>query len=513
MSWIVPFVIATSKFLILYFLVINTIYLCLLIIGGFTVFGFFKRRPFAGYDVIESSQFTQPVSIIVPAYNEATGIVDSVRSLLELDYPEYELIVVNDGSTDDTLSQLRQAFGLRRVDRVYRRALRTKRLLGFYASPAYPTLTVVDKEQGGKSDALNVGVNIAHYPLVCTIDADTVLERRSLVRIVKPILEDPLRTIAVGGIVRVANGCRITRGVVEQIRAPRDVISGIQVVEYLKGFLVGRPALSALNALLIVSGAFGLFRKQSVIDVGGFSDSTITEDLEMIVRLHRYHREHDRPYRIVFIPDPVAWTEVPRSIIGLVRQRIRWHIGMAQTFSTHREMFFRARYGAGVGLFAVPHFVIFESLGSIIEVVGYVTLALGLALSIVNAEIFWYFMLASVVYGMFISVGAVLLEEFSYNRYETWGDFALLVLYALIENLGIRQILSFARAYAIVAWLTGRTHWRMTDRHGIGDLRTGAPLETHRPYGSIALTGGDDAGDTGMGEGRDRRGAVGNHGA
>jgi cellulose synthase/poly-beta-1,6-N-acetylglucosamine synthase-like glycosyltransferase len=265
------------------------------------------------------------ISILVPAYNEAKGIVDSVRSLLALDYPQLEVIVINDGSTDDTIERLVAGFGLREVLRPTPPYLPcNKPVHAVYAPHSQLRLLVIDKENGGKADSLNAGINFAAYPLFCSVDADSILEQDALAKTALPFIEDPYRTVATGGLVRVANGCRVEHGRVAQARLPQPRLAMFQVVEYARAFFGARTGWSALNGLLIISGAFGLFNREAVIAAGGYRTDTVGEDGELVTRLHRTCRDARRPYRIVYIADPVCWTEVPETTRFLRRQRRRW---------------------------------------------------------------------------------------------------------------------------------------------------------------------------------------------
>lgn len=253
-----------------------------------------------------------PVSVLVPAFNEQLTVVSTVRALLGLNYSHHEVVVVNDGSTDHTLARLVAEFSLVPFPEAYRVRLVTQRIRTVYRSTTHPNLRVIDKENGGKSDALNAGINAARYPLFCAVDADSVLQRESLARAVRPFLEDA-STVAVGGTVRLANGCTIVDGFVEKVGLPRNPLALLQVVEYLRSFLFGRLGWSPFNALMVISGAFGVFRKDVVLDAGGYRTDTVGEDMELVMRLHRHCRAAGRRYRIVFIADPICWTEAPED--------------------------------------------------------------------------------------------------------------------------------------------------------------------------------------------------------
>jgi cellulose synthase/poly-beta-1,6-N-acetylglucosamine synthase-like glycosyltransferase len=454
-----------NAFVLGYFLILNVSYIILFLISLREVLRFLRRTFFSDYQQILRSNMTLPITLIVPAHNEEKTIVDTVRSLQMLNYPEFEIIVVNDGSRDETLNRLLAAYELRRVDRVYKRSLPTRTVRALYASPLVPNLTVVDKEGGGKADALNCGINLSKYPLFCSMDADSVIEDDALLKAVKPFMEWPDETVAVGGIVRCANGCTITDGRVTNIALPKRFLPIFQVVEYLRAFLSGRLGWSALKGLLLISGAFGVYRKSAVVEVGGYDSNTDTEDLELVMALHQVNRAKGRPYRIVFVPDPVCWTEVPGSWSMLRRQRNRWHRGMLQSLSRHRKMLFNPRYGV-IGMVVCPYFLIFETMGPFVETLGYISVPLAWALGLLNTEFFVLFFLLAVAFGVFLSVAAILLEEISYRRYPTWEDLWKLLVCGILENFGFRQLLALFKIQAFWEYLRGLRRWGMLQRAG-----------------------------------------------
>jgi cellulose synthase/poly-beta-1,6-N-acetylglucosamine synthase-like glycosyltransferase len=451
-------VIGFNEFVIYYFVALNTVYFLLFIVSLFEVVRFVRRTFFSDYQQILKSEMTWPISILVPAHNEERGIVDTLRSLLQLNYGEFEIVVVNDGSTDATLDRLIKAFDLRKTDRIYRRTLNTGRVRGIYASLEVPNLTVVDKEKGGKSDALNTGINISRYPLFCSVDADSVIEENALLRVVKPFMEHPDEMIAVGGIVRIINGCEVRDGRVVKIGLPRKALPVFQVVEYLRAFLSGRIGWSVLRSLLIISGAFGLYKKTDVIAVGGYDSHTDTEDLELVVKLHEHLKRQKSRYRIVFVPDPVCWTEAPERFKTLLMQRNRWHRGMLQSFARHWRMLLNPRYGI-IGLLALPYFLVFEMLGPFVEVLGYASVIAAYFLGILNREFFLLFLVVAIFYGIFLSIAAILLEEISFRRYPGWDDLARLLWYSVWENLGFRQLLSLFKVKAFFDFILRRRRW------------------------------------------------------
>ncbi|MBZ5638560.1 MAG: glycosyltransferase [Acidobacteriia bacterium] len=476
MGWLTWCVVAFNVFVLVYFLILNSIYLGLFLLSLAEVMRFVRRTFFSDYRQIMQSEMTWPISILVAAHNEEKTIVETVRSLMMVNYGEFEIVVINDGSTDETLKRLVQAFELRRMDRVYRRSIPTEPVHGVFGSLAHANLTVVDKEKGGKSDALNAGINLSRFPLFCSIDADSIIEDNALLRVVKPFMERPAETVAAGGIVRIVNGCEVRDGRVVRIELPDRPLAIFQVVEYLRAFLTGRVGWSVLRSLLIISGAFGIYKKDEVVEIGGYSRYTDTEDLELVVRLHEHMRRKKRKYRVVFVPDPVCWTEVPERIRVLNRQRNRWHRGLVRTLWTHKRMLFNPRYGA-IGLFAFPYFFLFEMLGPFVEVLGYAAVLLSYLLGILNLEFFLLFLGVAVLYGIFLSIAAILLEEISFRRYPGWLDLTKLVVFGILENFGYRQMNAVFKVKAFWDVVRRRRAWGRMDRAGFrsGQARQAAP--------------------------------------
>jgi len=473
MAWLTTGILAFNDFVLVYFLVLNSLYLGLFLVSLVEVLRFVRRTFFSDYRQIMQSEMTWPISVLVAAHNEEKTIVETVRSLMMANYGEFEIIVVNDGSTDATLRRLTEAFELRRMDRVYRRSIPTEPVRAVFGSLAHVNLTVVDKEKGGKADALNAGINLSRYPLFCSIDGDSIIEDNALLRVVKPFMERPDETVAAGGIVRIVNGCEIRDGRVVRIELPDRPLPILQVVEYLRAFLTGRVGWSVMRSLLIISGAFGLYRKAEVVEIGGYSRDTDTEDLELVVRLHEHLRRKKRKYRIVFVPDPVCWTEAPETLRVLNRQRNRWHRGLVRTLWSHKRMLFNPRYG-GVGLFAFPYFFFFEMLGPFVEILGYFAVLLSYLLGILNFEFFLLFLGVSVLYGVFLSIAAILLEELSFRRYPGWLDLTKLVVFGILENFGYRQINALFKVKAFWDVVRRRRAWGRMDRSGFRTIKAEA---------------------------------------
>jgi cellulose synthase/poly-beta-1,6-N-acetylglucosamine synthase-like glycosyltransferase len=472
-------VIAFNHFVIFYFAFINLGYVAIFVLSLRALWLFVKRSFFPDYRQIQRSDLAPPVSLLMPAYNEARNIVESVNSLLHLDYREYEIVVINDGSTDETLKRLIETFELRISDEPFRVTLKTQPIRTLYRSLQHRNLVVIDKQRGGKYDALNAGLNVSRYPLFCSIDADSLIEKSALPRLVKPFIETPNETVAAGGIVRVANGCQVENGRVVRVGLPKSRIAVMQVIEYLRAFLTGRAGWSSIHSLLIISGAFGLYRKKEIVEIGGYSKSTDTEDAELVVRLHKAMADAKRPYRIVFVPDPVCWTEVPETWKALIQQRSRWHRGLLQTLWMYRAMFVRPRYGA-IGTVGMPWFVAFELIGPVIEIVGYITVPLAWYLGILDRSFFVLFFIVAFVVGTLLSIGALLLEEIAFRRYPRLRDLLRLLAYGFIENFGFRQFLSLVKVKALIDLAFRRREWGDMKRRGFESGELAAPRAPSR---------------------------------
>ncbi|MGX6607068.1 glycosyltransferase family 2 protein [Micromonosporaceae bacterium Da 78-11] len=457
-----------------YFIALNSSYLILIVLASIEFAKHLRRIPFAGADDMFRSPLTLPVSVIVPAHNEGPGIVAAVQAMTSLRYPRYEVVVVDDGSTDDTFEKLRAQFDLVEVPRVVPSEVPYRsQVLSVHVARANPAgLTVVRKTNGGKSDALNVGINLARHPLICMVDADSVLDPDALLSVAKPFGDDPLRVAACGGVIRIANGCKVVGGRVVDVRMPNSRLVRIQVVEYLRAFLMSRTGWSRFGGLVVISGAFGVFRRDLVVKIGGMAHDTIGEDAELVVRLHHYLRDLGEDYRVVFVAEPVSWSEAPSRMRVLGHQRRRWHRGIAEILSKHRHMIFNPKYGR-IGLIALPYYVIFELLAPFIELAALVLLPLGLWVDAVDLGFAWRFALVAYGYGLLISLVALFIEEVSFHRYRRWTDMLRGVTAAIMENFGYRQVLAFWQvAGALGAWHGRQAVWGTMDRVG---------FDTHEP--------------------------------
>lgn len=450
---IVAFLLAIQPVIFIYFIVLNGFYTLFTIISLRDIRNYLNAISSQSIDNVLNGMFYRPLSILVPAYNEEKTIVSSVKSLLALRYPEYEVIVVNDGSTDGTLESLIDEFRLVRIDKPISLHVPHRPIVAKYVSIDHPQLLVLDKENGGKADALNAGINASQYPLFCSIDADSVLEDDALIRATRLFVEDR-EVIATGGIVRVLNGCEVEDGIVKGVRAPKGILECFQTVEYTKGFLSGRTSWNYFRSLLIISGAFGIFRKDMVMAVKGYRES-VGEDMDLVVRLHRHCRQNRIRYKVVFVPDPVCWTQVPSDMMSLLKQRNRWHRGLIDSLWHSRGMFLNPRYGM-VGVFGFPYFVTVELFGPAVEFLGYFGFVILFFLGHVNREFAILFFLLAVLWGTWINLGSIFLDNLIYKRYKGLGDILKLCLFGLLEFFGYRQIIVVERLIAtFMFWKKG----------------------------------------------------------
>ncbi len=449
-----------NYFCMAYTLLLSVIYLIQLVVALRRVRGREKRKISEDYMRYADSQNLLPISLIVPAHNEQENIVQNVRDLLRLDYPQFEVIVVNDGSTDNTHRNIVEAFGLYPIETAVQIKIPTQEIHHVYYNPDYPNLYYIEKEGGGKSDALNAGINLSQYPLFACLDADSRIERESLLILGNEFLKDTT-TVVAGGFVRIANGSVIEEGQWKRFELPKRLVERFQIVEYFRSFLAGR--LSWGKALLIVSGAFGVFNKQVVIDAGGYKLNTIGEDMEIVVRIHRYMRTHRRKYTVKFCPEAICWTQGPMNMRDLQTQRRRWQIGLFDTLKSHILMTFNPRFGS-VGLLSLPYSWLFEFLGTAVETLGYFIIPFSLLMGELNLYFFILYFLLAVMLGILISIGGIILEQTTRKGCMSSRQTMKLSLYAILENFGYRQAITLFRFGGIVHYRKYKESWGKIQR-------------------------------------------------
>jgi cellulose synthase/poly-beta-1,6-N-acetylglucosamine synthase-like glycosyltransferase len=465
-----------------YSVAINSSFVLLSVLSTISNLREIRHAEFAGFDETFAERVPIGVSVLMPAYNEEATIVASVQAMRALRYPDFEVIVIDDGSSDETSSRIIEAFGMELAPLVVDNAvpMESDVFQTYIAAGGDTSLVLVRKPNGGKADALNTGLNVARKELTCMVDADSLLDPDALLFVTRPFADDPTRVIATGGVVRVANGSVVRHGHVVEPRMPKRLLPRIQVVEYVRAFLVGRAGWSQAGGLLIISGAFGLFRTSAVRAVGGLATDCIGEDAELVVRLHRRIGDGDTDERIVFVPEPVAWTEVPEDLRSLGRQRRRWHRGLTEVFGRHKSMMFRRRYGV-VGMVTLPWFWAFELMAPVVELVG--LLYFGVAVVVLGLEnagvlqtdvvdlwVVVLLMASSLAYAFAMSLFALVNDELAFGRYAGIRDQLRAVAGAFEEHLGYRQLTAWWRVRGMVDGLRrSEREWGDIKRKGFSN--------------------------------------------
>lgn len=459
----------TALPILVYFVLINTSLLVLILLA-WAEFRAQQRRRLTTLDW-QGGGLAPGVSLLVPAYNEEVGIVTAVKSFLSLRYPRHEVVVVDDGSTDRTFARLEEAFDLVEVPRRLPMDVPTGVAVHSVHVPrdGRTRLVVVRKENSGRSEALNVAINAASEPLVAMVDGDSVLEPDGLLRVTKPFVDDPTRVVATGGAIRPVNGSRVEFGRVVRVEMPESWLPRVQVLEYLRAFLLGRTGWSRMGSLILISGAFGLFRRDVLVEVGGLDAKSIGEDFELVMRIHRHLRDEGRDYRVEFVPEPVSWTEVPSSAGVLRSQRRRWHRGLWETLWAYRGMLFRPRYGR-IGALALPYYWLFELFAPLLELFGLVIVPVGLLLGVVSLPYAALFLLLAYGYALLVTLAALLADEWAFHRHGRWRAIGIALAAATLENFGYRQLTVWWRLEGWWASLRGRRQvWGVMTRTGFDE--------------------------------------------
>ncbi|AZJ35132.1 glycosyltransferase [Tenacibaculum singaporense] len=464
--------------LIIHFLFLGYSFLVLVSYGILAVYSrketisYLRKNSFVNYKDILSSRLAPGISIVAPAYNESLNIVENVRSLLSIHYADYDVIIVNDGSTDDSLEKLIKAYNLEKVEYLINERIKTKPIrAGVFKSknPAFERLIVVDKENGGKADALNVGLNISKNDYVACIDVDCLLMEDSLQKMIKPFLEyTDRKVIASGGVIRIANSCIIKNGKLIDINYPKATLVRLQILEYLRSFLLGRMAWSKLNGLLVISGAFGMFDKNIAIKVGGYSTETVGEDMEIVVRMRRYMEEQNKKYKVAYIPDPLCWTEAPESYRTFISQRNRWTRGTIETLKTHRVIGFNPKYRV-LGMLSFPYWFLFERLAPIIEALGIIYFIVLLFIGSVHWSYVLGFFLAAYFSSVIYTLLAIFSEEFSFHQYKKKGVGFQLIKSAFLEPFILHPVVLYAALKGNKDYyFNKKLKWGKMTRKGLG---------------------------------------------
>lgn len=451
-------------------------YLTLILFGSYLILGIFsaialrkyiRKNSYINYNSLVLSPLSPKISIIAPAFNESKTIIDNIRTLLSLYYNNFEVVIVNDGSTDNTLDLVKEAYDLIRVNYYFDYRIPCERIKGVYRSknPSYNRLTVIDKVNGGKADSLNAGINICKSSLFVSIDADSIIEPDSILKLVKPFLEEKDRkVIGSGGVIRIVNSCDVERGHIREIKVPAKILPRLQVLEYTRAFLLGRMAWSQLDGLMLISGAMGIFDRETVINAGGYNIKTVGEDMELVLRMRRYMAEKKVKYEVTYIPDPLCWTEVPSDLKSLRKQRTRWTRGLIDSLRIHRKIFFNRNFKR-LGMLGYPYWVFFEWLAPLIAFSGFIyTIYL-----IIRDALNWpfYLLLFIFVYSfaVCISTWAILFEEITFHKYKHKRDVLKLIGVALFEPFFYPAHTYFAVRGNLEA-LRGKKGWGKAERNG-----------------------------------------------
>lgn len=449
-------------------ILIFSTYLMLTIFSAISLRKYLRKNSYVDYNSIVSSPLAPSLSVIAPAFNESRTIIDNIRTLLSLYYNNYEVVVVNDGSTDDSLEKMIEHYQLEKVNYYFDYRLPCKRIRGVYKSEnrSFKKLTVIDKANGGKADSLNAGLNVCRNALVVSIDADSIMEQDALLKMAKPFMEaKEKKVIGAGGVIRIANSCEISGGHINKINLPKQFLPRAQVMEYTRAFLMGRMAWSELDGLLLISGALGMFDREIVIQAGGYKTNTVGEDMEMVVRIRRYMTDNKLDYDVVYIPDPLCWTEVPSSLRVLARQRSRWTRGTMETLWTHRKLMFNRKYGK-LGMLGYPYWLLFEYLAPIVEFLG----ILWFIFLAISGRLNWpfFFLLTGFVYffAVSLSVWSVLFEEITFHKYEKRRDVFRLIVIAFLEPIFYHPLVMLMSIKGNIDKLLKRNSWGKMERKG-----------------------------------------------
>ena len=462
-----------STGILIYSVSLLVFYLLIVIYSIAEIKLYIRKSSFTDYNLLASSVYAPSVSLLAPAYNEAANIIENVRSLLAVHYNNIELIVINDGSKDDSLQKLIEAYDLVKIPFLVNEKIKTKPIREIYKSrnSLYHKLIVVDKVNGGKADALNTGINVASNKYLVCIDVDCILEQDAMLKLIKPFLEESnKRVIATGGVIRIANSCEVVNGKLVKVHLPKQLLPRMQTLEYIRAFLLGRMAWSRMNGLLIISGAFGAFDREIAIKAGGYDHATVGEDMELIVRMRRYMHENKIPYKVSFIPDPLCWTEAPATYKILGRQRNRWTRGTIETLQIHKKMFFNRRFGI-LGILSYPYWFFYELLAPLIEFFGFVFLTIFAMAGYISWPFFLLLLAFILSFGFLYSVFAILIEVLTFNQYKRRTDILKLILMAFAEPVFFHPFVVWSAVRGNLDFIRKKKSWGEMTRQGFNNKK------------------------------------------
>jgi cellulose synthase/poly-beta-1,6-N-acetylglucosamine synthase-like glycosyltransferase len=460
------------------------IYALLAILSLTAVRRFNKLDGHIDYTLLLNSQHTPGISVIAPAFNEALTIIENVHSLLNLNYPNYEVIIVNDGSTDDSLEKMIAEFDLAEVDFAYNERLKTKPVKRIFRSTntAYSKLLVVDKINGkAKADASNAGINVSSFDYFLCTDVDSILDRNTIMKLIKPVMdESQKRVIAIGATLRMANSCIIEQGYMQRVVVPKQLLPRFQEIEYIRSFVMGKMGWSVINCVPNVSGGLGLFDKEIAINAGGYDPLSFGEDMELVIRMMTYCVNYQIDYAIRYIPITLCWTEGPATLKVYGRQRSRWARGLAQLMFAHRKLIFNPRYGR-LGLIVMPYNFIFELMAPIVEALGIIYYIVIIILNAINWEYAWVLLVFVYTYAVMISTLSILWDQLTYHTYKTWREILTLCVTAFFEMVAYHPLIVFYSIKGYFNFIANRKHsWGNMQRQGFGQAsRTRAITATN----------------------------------
>ncbi len=444
-----------SMFFIIYLCVYMTFLFLSVLVGAVDLYQKKMRKKY--YNAI-SHEYFLPISILVPAYNENTTVVSTVRSLLELDYQLYEIVVIDDGSSDDTSKNLIEAYNLVKVERPIRKQLKCQEEKEIYVSYDYKVqITLIIKNNGGKADALNMGINVSEYPYFICVDADSLLDKNSLINIIKPMLEEK-DVIACGGIIRLSNEVVFENGKIKKYKLPKNLVECMQVLEYDRSFLASKVLFDKFNGNMIISGAFGIFKKDIVIDIGGYKVGSIGEDMELVVKMHAYCQSNKIPYKIKYVSDAICYSQAPAALKDLKGQRRRWHIGLFQSLFEHKHIFLRLHYGA-VGTLSFLYYLFYELLSPYIELIGILALLYQMNNNIYDIEVILQFVLFYMVFCALMSITAFASRVHLLDTKLSLTDVFKAVGLCMFENIFMRFFLLYVRLMALLSYKKNKHNW------------------------------------------------------
>ncbi|HEX2975508.1 MAG TPA: glycosyltransferase [Bacteroidales bacterium] len=448
-------------------IVIFTSYVILGIFSAIALRKYLRKNSYINYNSLVLSPLSPKISIIAPAYNESKTIIDNVRTLISLYYNNFEVIIVNDGSTDDTFTKMKEAYELEKVNYYFDYRIPCERIKGVYKSknPSYNRLTVIDKNNGGKADSLNAGINISRSSLFVAIDADSIIEPDSILKLVKPFLEEKdKKVIGTGGVIRIVNSCDVERGHIREIHLPGKIIPRLQVLEYTRAFLLGRMAWSHLDGLMLISGAMGMFDRETVINAGGYSVKTVGEDMELVLRMRRFKADRKEKYEVTYIPDPLCWTEVPSDLKSMRKQRTRWTRGLIESLISHRKLFLNKKYGR-LGMMGYPYWFFFEWLSPLIAFGGLVYTFFLIIFNALNWPFFLLLFLFVYSFAVSLSTWAVLFEEITFHKYRRKRDVLKLIATSLTEPF-FYPVHTYYAIRGNIEVMRGKKGWGKAERNG-----------------------------------------------